>query len=97
MSDQEEGGEGPEDTSVYTPGQVWSILVNGSDDEDEEIDVAVALFRMPFKEQAFLRFLAAGFTVRGAMQAVGMRGNQTRYKRDALAQLTRLVNGDRDE
>ena len=77
----------------YSPGAVWSILMDGSDDPDEVIDVQVGLGRLPIEEQTFLKLLQQGQTVSYAMQELGLKGNQTRIKRQVVQHLTDIING----
>jgi len=82
------------DLLEYTPSQVWSVLVGESEDVDEQVDVRMALSRMPLPEQMFLSLLALGYTATYAMAEAGLKGNSTKLKRGALMQLTDLVNGE---
>lgn len=78
----------------YTPGQVWSVLFDGSEDIDEQIDVQVGLARLPLPQRTFLVYLSQGYTASFAMQRAGLTGNQTRVKREVLRQLTASINGE---
>jgi hypothetical protein len=78
----------------YTSGRVWSILLDGSEDLDELIDIQVGLDLLPSNERVFLDFLRAGYTGATAMREAHMTGNQTRLKRQVLEHLTRLMNGE---
>lgn len=76
----------------YTPGQVWSILTEGSEDPDEEIDVQVGLTHLPPAESTFIVRLGQGFTGEQAMSESGLHGNQTRLKQSILMRLTAIIN-----
>jgi hypothetical protein len=77
----------------YTPGQVWKILTEGSEVPEEEADVRVGLGKLSSRQSIFLNLLANGWTGKSAMRAAGLMGNQTRNKREAIMELTRLING----
>lgn len=78
----------------YTPGLIWSVLLHGSDDPDEVIDIQVGLDGLPIAERVFLTKLARGYTGVEAMIVSGLEGNQTRLKRQVLGHLTRKINGE---
>jgi hypothetical protein len=78
---------------AYTPGKVWEILSEGTDAVEELGDVQVGLQRLPDKQRTYLNLLANGWTGSAAMRASGLTGNQTRQKREAIIELTRLING----
>jgi hypothetical protein len=78
----------------YTPGRVWSILCEGSDDPDEVIDVQIGLSRLPQAQSAFLRLLSWGYSGREAMRAAGLRGNQTEKRHEALRALVRALQSE---
>lgn len=79
---------------MYSPSEVWSILLDGSEDVDEVVDVQVGLARVPEPQRTFLVALSEGYTARDALSMAGLTGNQTRVKRDAISRLVREVNGE---
>lgn len=80
----------------YTPGKVWSILSEGEATVDELIDLEVGLAAVSQEDRDFLVALAQGYTASSTMKKLGLRGNQTRYKREAVARLTKAMNeGDK--
>jgi len=80
-------------TKDYTPGLVWSVLTEGSEDVDELLDVQVGLTHLPPAESTFIVRLGQGYTGEQAMSESGLKGNQTRLKQGILMKLTEIVNG----
>jgi hypothetical protein len=80
---------------LYTPGQVIEILLRGSEDHDEELDVGVGLERMTEREGVFLRLLAQGVGIQDAMNRSGATGNQTRFYERVILKLVRVINEGR--
>ena len=78
---------------MYTMSDVITILLHGSEDHDEVIDVAAALVRMPEPARSVLELFAQGFSVQQSMTLCGVNGNSTRYQDQIIEQLTSLVNG----
>lgn len=72
---------------------VWSILIEGSEDIDELIDIQVGLARLPLPQRTFLVLLSQGYPAAYAMKQAGIKGNSTRWKWEALKQVTRFING----
>lgn len=85
-----------ESETKYTPGRTWEILVEGSEDVDELLDIQVGLTHLPPEQALFLVRLGQGFTGEQAMGEAGLSGNQTRLKRLALLALTKAINGEQD-
>ena len=85
------------------PGQVWAILMEGSDDPDEVADVEIGLIKLTPIKRAFLLLLTYGYSATEAIQRSGIavsRGkgsNQTRIKREILKELTEVINGKDEE
>ncbi len=77
----------------YSPGRIWEILQEGSEDVDELLDVQVGLTHLPPAESTFIIRLGQGFTGEQAMSESGLRGNQTRLKQGILMKLTKIING----
>jgi len=77
----------------YSASQVWSILTDGSDDTDELIDIEAGLVRLPPKQRVFLTAISHGYTAVKAMELAGLTGNSTRVKREAVKELTKILNG----
>jgi len=77
----------------YSPGRIWEILQEGSEDVDELLDVQVGLTHLPPAESTFIIRLGQGFTGEQAMSESDLRGNQTRLKQDILKKLTKIING----
>jgi len=84
----------PDDTIPYMPGEIWGILVHGSEELDQVIDVRRAMSMLPDQERTFMTLLAQGQTGKYALHASGLRGNQTLLKRRILMRLTEIINGD---
>lgn len=78
----------------YTPGSIWSALVNGSDDIDLVIDIRYGMSQLPEQEQNFLTLLASGQTGAYAKHETGIKGNQTLLKRRILLRLSMILNGE---
>ncbi len=84
-----------ETKAAYTPGRLWELLIEGSsEDADELIDLQVGLTHLPPDQALFLVRLGQGYTAVQAMSEAGIKGNQTRLKRDILMRLTEVINGD---
>ena len=81
----------------YLPGQVWSILVNGSDDLDEVIDIRQAMHSLTAQEQTFLTLLASGQTGKYAMHEARLRGNQTTLKQRCLTRMAAVLDNGESE
>lgn len=79
----------------YTPGKLWSILLDGSDDVDELIDLQVGLDMLPIQERVFLDYIREGYTGAEALRESGLKDkHQTQAKRKVLKHLAKLMNGD---
>ena len=77
----------------YTSSQVWRLLQEGSEDEDELIDLTLALTKLAVGKQKFLLLIQSGYRVGEAMGRSGLIGNQTRLKREVLRELVFFMNG----
>jgi hypothetical protein len=75
----------------YTPSKVWTILTEGSEDPDEEIDVEMGLRKLPLADRVFLVRLSQGYSAAVAMKEAGLRGNQTQLKREVLGRLVETI------
>jgi hypothetical protein len=80
-------------SEVYTPPRVWEILVGGSEDADERVDVEMGMVRLPLEERTFIWLLAQGYTGLAAQELSGIEGNQTRLRREILIKLSAIING----
>jgi hypothetical protein len=81
---------------MYTPNDVWSVLAGQSNDPEALIDVVAGLKRIDKKKGIFLILISSGHPVKEAMKSSGLRGNQTRLKRNILRELTEITNGTKN-
>ena len=76
----------------YTPNSIWDIMVSGSEDPDENMDVVLGVGKLPTPQRIYIVLLSQGYTGAYAMRKAGLNGNSTRLRRTVLQSLAQVIN-----
>ena len=78
----------------YTPHIVARILREGTEQLEDQIDIALGLDRLPEEERQLLSLYATGLSAKQALDQLHLEGNPQRRLVGALRALCALINGD---